>query len=247
MNEQLSFEDIQTSAGEEIKSDTSFIVQAEDVQKSYFSEMQELKVLKDINLDFTRGEFVCIVGPSGAGKSTLLHLLGLLDTPTGGDVYFEGEKISGLGETALARIRNQKIGFIFQSYHLLPEFNTLENVLMPFYIREATFNVGSSFVEKAKDILTKVGLGKRLYHRPSQLSGGEQQRAAIARSLVNDPDLILADEPTGNLDYKTSQEIMTLLYKINALDKKTLIIVTHNEEYTKRAHRVIKLRDGRVV
>lgn len=247
MNEQLSFDDMQAVENKDVGENSSVILWATNVQKSYFSENQELKVLKDISITFHHGEFVCVVGPSGAGKSTLLHVLGLLDTPTEGEIYFAGEKVSELQDFQLADRRNQKFGFIFQSYHLLPEFSVLENVLMPFFISEKTFSLHSSFVDKAKDILQKVGLGERLSHRPSQLSGGEQQRTAIARALVNNPEVILADEPTGNLDYKTSQGIMNVLYRINAVDQKTLIMVTHNEEYAKRSQRVIKLQDGRIV
>ena len=245
-NEQLSFDQI-AAAAPEVTADRPLIIQAQQLAKSYTSEGQELKVLKGLDLEFRRGEFAAIIGPSGAGKSTLLHLLGLIDQPTAGRLIFEDTDISAFKDTRLAKLRDQKIGFIFQFYHLLPEFTVLENILMPCYIRGKSFRISGEQRQKALALLAKVNLSERAEHLPSQLSGGEQQRVAIARALINDPELVLADEPTGNLDGKSGLEIMKLLQKIHEVDGKTVIIVTHNEEYAKKAQRVIKLKDGRIV
>jgi lipoprotein-releasing system ATP-binding protein len=244
MNDQLSFENIETTI---VTPDSPVVIRTANLVKSYFQDDQELKVLKGLDLEFRRGEFTAIIGPSGAGKSTLLHLLGLLDLPTTGQVIFEDTDAAMLTEGKLARLRDQRIGFIFQFYHLLPEFTVLENVLMPFFIRENTLKLDDGFHAKAEEILDKVNLRERSRHYPSQLSGGEQQRVAIARAIIADPDVVLADEPTGNLDYKASLEIMRLLQRIHEVEGKTVIMVTHNDEYAKKAQRVIKLKDGHVI
>lgn len=246
MNNQLSFADIKV-AENDIALDSHTIIQVDGVTKSYFSDGQELPVLKEIDLEFQAGEFTAIVGPSGAGKSTLLHLLGLLDQPTTGQIIFAGVKTGQLTDTQLAKLRDHKIGFIFQFYHLLPEFTVLENILMPFFIRHDNLRLTPERREQAEQILEKVNLQERRYHLPSQLSGGEQQRVAIARAIVANPNVILADEPTGNLDYQTSLQIMELLQGINEVEGKTIIMVTHNEEHARKAQRVIKLKDGKVV
>jgi ABC-type lipoprotein export system ATPase subunit len=176
-----------------------------------------------------------------------LHLLGILDQPSDGDLIFEGVNTKDLGDRETANLRNKKVGFIFQFYHLLPEFTVLENVLIPRFISRSTLSIEATDRAPAIAILNKVGLGERMGHWPNQLSGGEQQRVAIARALFNDPAVILADEPTGNLDYKTGLEIINILHKINKADGKTLVMVTHDEEYARKADRIIKLKDGRIV
>jgi lipoprotein-releasing system ATP-binding protein len=247
-NEQLSFDDIglvqnlSQSAGQ-----LAPFITAKNLTKSYYTSDQELKVLKGIDLVLESGEFVAIIGPSGAGKSTLLHILGILDQPTEGELIFEGVNTKDLADRETASLRNKKVGFIFQFYHLLPEFTVLENVLMPRFIGQNNFLNPGSDRTQAAEILSQIGLGERMGHWPNQLSGGEQQRVAIARALFNDPGVILADEPTGNLDYKTSMEIINILHKINKVDGKTLVMVTHDEEYARKADRIIKLKDGRIV
>ncbi|MBI5555124.1 MAG: ABC transporter ATP-binding protein [Elusimicrobia bacterium] len=223
------------------------IITVKNLNKSYYNSGQELRVLKGLDLEFQPGEFIAIIGPSGAGKSTLLHILGLLDQPSNGELIFAGTNTKLLNDRERAGLRNEKIGFIFQFYHLLPEFTMLENVLMPQFISQNNFRLLATDRDKASAILGQVGLAERMGHFPNQLSGGEQQRVAIARSLFNDPGVILADEPTGNLDYKTSLEIINILHKINKINGKTLVMVTHNEEYSKKADRIIKLKDGRIV
>ncbi len=248
MNEQLSFDDIgQESVLNQPAGQQAPIITAKNLTKNYSTSDQELKVLKGIDLELKQGEFVAIIGPSGAGKSTLLHILGILDQPTGGELTFEGVNIKELGDRETAALRNKKVGFIFQFYHLLPEFSVLENVLMPRFISQDKLQVPAADRAWAEEILGRVGLGERMGHWPNQLSGGEQQRVAIARALFNDPGVILADEPTGNLDYKNSLEIINILHKINKVDRKTLVLVTHDEEYAKKADRIIKLKDGRIV
>jgi len=206
---------------------------------------RKLEVLRGINLDIAQGEVVAIVGPSGAGKSTLLHCMGTLDLPTSGKILLAGEDITdlGVGTRKLAAVRNRTIGFVFQFHHLLPEFTALENVSMPGLIQ------GKSPGEMdwpARTLLTEVGLAQRLTHRPGELSGGEQQRVALARALVLSPKLILADEPTGNLDTATSSEMHDLFFHINKNRGTTIVVVTHNASFAERMPRVIHLRDGQV-
>lgn len=202
-----------------------------------------LEVLKGINLSVKKGEMVGVVGASGAGKSTLLHILGTLDRPSDGKIYFEGVDLFSLTGKQLASFRNKRIGFIFQFHHLLPEFSALENVMLPAFIAGAD---KTDTENKAKELLDEVGLKDRLKHKPGELSGGEQQRVALARALINGPDLVLADEPTGNLDSKTSNSMHELLNRINEERNQTFVIVTHNSNLAKRMERVVHLIDGRV-
>ena len=204
---------------------------------------RSLEVLRGIDLTVQRGDFLAIRGASGAGKSTLLHLLGGLDTPNAGDIRFDGQDLATMPAAALAEFRNRRIGFIFQAYHLLPELDTLENTVLPARIGHLSHLEAEA---RARDLLARVGLGDRLDHRPYELSGGEQQRVAIARALVNQPDLILADEPTGNLDSHTGDEIIELLCALRVETKATLIIVTHDSKIAARAPRMLELVDGQV-
>ncbi len=219
----------------------SDFIQARGVHKSFRMGSEELHILKGVNLTVRRGEFVAIVGPSGAGKSTLLHILGGLDRPTTGEVYYNGTEISRLPEGELAAFRNQTVGFVFQFHHLLPEFTALENAMMPALIGRRPLD---SADEKARGILQRVGLADRLEHRPGELSGGEQQRVAVARALVLNPNVLLADEPTGNLDSKTGEAIFELLRELNQEQGLTVILVTHNEWFARRTDRVLRMADG---
>jgi lipoprotein-releasing system ATP-binding protein len=214
-----------------------------DLYKSYYDGLTELPVLKGIDLEVKKAEIVAIVGASGVGKSTLLHLIGGLDRPTEGTIFYEGEDIFALNDQELDRFRNEEIGFVFQFHHLLPEFTALENVAMPGLIARQKPDVAQ---DRAKELLDYVGLGERLEHRPSELSGGERQRVAIARALVNQPKVVLADEPTGNLDQKTSEAVHDLLWTLNDQFSQTFIIVTHNQTLAQRADRLIQLVDGQV-
>lgn len=220
------------------------MLRAENLHKVYKDGKINLEVLKGINLEVNKGEMLCVIGPSGAGKSTLLHLLGGLDRPSRGEVFFEGEDLYALGPEQRARIRNKRIGFVFQFYHLLPEFNALENVILPVLINGG---LPTAAEKKAKDMLELVGLGLRLRHKPTQLSGGEQQRVAIARALINGPDIIFCDEPTGNLDSECGEQIVQLLWSLNQEQKKTLVIVSHEEKIAKLANRIVHIRDGKLV
>ena len=220
------------------------LLEARGVVKSYQTGKSELTVLRGVNFVAARGEFVAMRGASGAGKSTLLHLLGGLDQPNRGEILFAGETVSRLSNPALAHLRNVKMGFVFQSYHLFPELNALENVCLP--ARMARVPVREA-AERGRALLTRVGLGQRMDHRPTELSGGEQQRVAIARALINNPEVILADEPTGNLDSHTGDEIIELLLTLRAERQTTLIIATHSADLAARAPRVIQMLDGLVV
>ncbi len=222
-------------------------LEARDLHKVYYSGNKQLEVLKGVNLGIDKGKFVAIVGPSGAGKSTLLHILGGLDIPTKGEVVFEQKDIYNLNDAQLSRIRNERIGFVFQFYHLLSEFTVLENVSMPALI-SSQFTVHSPQLKgQAVELLKEVGLSDRLIHFPSQLSGGEKQRVAIARALINKPGLLLCDEPTGNLDSKTSDEIVALVKRISLENQMTVVLVTHNAELAKTAQIIYHLRDGVLV
>ncbi|HRE11105.1 MAG TPA: ABC transporter ATP-binding protein [Ignavibacteria bacterium] len=205
------------------------------------SKAETLKVLKGIDTEIFEGEVITIVGPSGAGKSTLLHIMGTLDKPTKGEVIFDGEDVFRLSSNELARFRNTRIGFVFQFHHLLPEFSAIENVCLAAMISGKSMK---SVEQKAKDILTEVGLGERLHHKPSELSGGEAQRVAIARALINSPKVILADEPTGNLDTKNSDEVMHLIFDLRKKYNQTFVIVTHNEKFAEMTDRTLKMVDG---
>ncbi len=217
------------------------MLEAKNVSKVYPSPQGGLPVLKNINLKIPKGELAAIVGPSGAGKSTLLHILGGLDSPSEGSVLFQGQDLRDFSPAQLCRMRNQKCGFIFQFYHLLPEFTVEENVLMPSRI------AGKCAQARARELLSQLGLDKRLKHFPSELSGGEKQRAAIARALINQPEALFCDEPTGNLDSRAGGEIGSLIKKINLEQHTTVVLVTHNQELTKIADRVYYLRDGALV
>jgi lipoprotein-releasing system ATP-binding protein len=219
------------------------LLNVRDINKSYGSGVAKVDVLKGITMDVAKGETIALVGASGAGKSTLLHILGTLDRPTGGSVLFNGEDVFQKGESALASFRNRSIGFVFQFHHLLPEFTALENVMMPALIAGIPRNEA---LPMAESLLSDVGLAKRIQHKPGELSGGEQQRVAIARSLSLMPELLLADEPTGNLDMKTSDEVHELLSQLHKERGLTLIIVTHNEKLAGRMGRILRLVDGTI-
>jgi len=218
------------------------LLQTVDVHKTYTDGRRIVEVLKGINLAVEANSSVSLVGPSGAGKSTLLHILGGLDEPTQGEVYFEGREMYALGDAALSRIRNSKIGFIFQFYHLLPEFTVLENALMPATIG----GQGDQRLarERALGLLERVGLTERLAHFPGQLSGGEQQRAAIVRALMNRPAVLFCDEPTGNLDSKTGAQIVTLIRQVSRENGMSVVIVTHNSELAALMDKTYHLKDG---
>lgn len=220
------------------------MLEVRNLHKSYRNGPEAVAVLKGVNLNIDKGKFVSIVGPSGAGKSTLLHILGGLDSPTRGEVFFEGEDIYRLSDAELSGIRNKKIGFVFQFYHLLPEFTALENILMPALISPMRLAWRRQLKKETMELLGEIGLGNRMRHFPSELSGGEKQRVAIARGLVNKPDLLLCDEPTGNLDSKTGEGIIALLKKINSENKMTVVLVTHNPELAKIADNLYHLEDG---
>ncbi|MCG3121457.1 MAG: Lipoprotein-releasing system ATP-binding protein LolD [bacterium] len=211
--------------------------------KHYPTASGALEVLKGIDVAIYAGEIIAIVGPSGVGKSTFLNILGALDRPTAGEVEIDGTLISQLDDSGLAQFRNRTIGFVFQFHHLLPEFSALENVMMPALIARRN---GHEVVARAKQLLADVGLAQRLSHRPGELSGGEQQRVAVARALMNAPHLVLADEPSGNLDLRASESLHQLLWNLSRRDGRTFIIVTHNLELAKKADRVIELFDGRI-
>jgi putative ABC transport system ATP-binding protein len=216
------------------------IIELENIQKSYYLGKQELKVLKGISLGIFKNEYVALMGPSGSGKSTLMNILGCLDSPTAGRYILNGEDVSKMPDDDLADVRNKEIGFVFQQFNLLPRLTAAENVALPLIYNGTAKKVRT---ELALEMLDKVGLADRSHHKPNELSGGQNQRVAIARALVNNPSIILADEPTGNLDSKTSVEIMHIFDKIQA-DGNTVILVTHEEDIAEYAHRIIRLRDG---
>jgi lipoprotein-releasing system ATP-binding protein len=219
------------------------LVIAKDVKKSFQHMGRKLEVLRGIDVEIGEGEVVGVVGQSGAGKSTFLHCIGTLDVPTSGSLRIAGEELTKLSSDALANLRNRTIGFVFQFHHLLPEFTALENVVMPGLIQGRK---KESLIPAASAILEQVGLKDRMLHRPGELSGGEQQRVALARALVLEPKLLLADEPTGNLDSKTSEQIHDLFFKINEERGTTIVVVTHNVGLAESMPRVVTLRDGRV-
>ncbi len=219
------------------------MIEVIDLYKSFPIAGKELVILKGVTISIQKGELLAIVGASGVGKSTLLHLLGALDRPTSGKIFFEGVDLFSRSDRELAEFRNRKIGYVFQFHHLLPEFTALENVMMPGLIQRMD---RKRIEATAQETLESVGLGHRLTHRPGQLSGGEQQRVAIARALVLQPQLILADEPTGNLDTHTSDEVFGLLKKLNRERGTTFVLVTHNEKLSLQADRLIKMVDGKI-
>ncbi len=216
------------------------IIHLENIQKSYFMGKQELPVLKDISMNILKNEYVALMGPSGSGKSTLMNILGCLDTPTGGKYILNEQDVSQMEDNDLAEVRNQEIGFVFQQFNLLPRLTALENVALPLVYAGMSRKLRT---EKARQVLEMVSLTDRSHHKPNELSGGQCQRVAIARALVNDPSIILADEPTGNLDSKTSQEIMEIFGDIHNRGN-TVILVTHEEDIANHAHRIVRLRDG---
>jgi putative ABC transport system ATP-binding protein len=216
------------------------IIRLEDIRKSYFIGKNELPVLKGISTSVNRNEYVALMGPSGSGKSTLMNILGCLDSPTSGRYILNGKDVSRMTDDELAGVRNKEIGFVFQQFNLLPRLTALENVALPLVYSGVKKKERK---ERAEHVLSRVKLTDRMHHRPNELSGGQCQRVAIARALINNPSIILADEPTGNLDSKTSHEIMEILGTIHA-DGNTVILVTHEDDISKFAHRIVRLRDG---
>lgn len=214
-----------------------------NISKTYYTEGKETPVLHDINLKIEEGEFVAIMAPSGTGKTTLLNIIGTLDKPTGGKYYFKGKDLTTLKDDELSNLRNKSIGFVFQLFNLLNRINVLENVLLPLLYSDP---YPKNAKERAIKLLKSVGLEDRIYFKPNALSGGQQQRVAIARALINDPDLLLADEPTGNLDSKASGEILEIFKEINKRGK-TIIVVTHEIEVAKAASRIVTLKDGKIL
>lgn len=221
------------------------IIKLINIWKIYRTDSIITEVLKGINLEVKRGEFVSLLGPSGSGKSTLLHIIGCLDKPTKGKVIIDGLDVSKLNDNELAEIRREKIGFVFQFFYLFPYLNALENVMLPMLIANKSRKEAE---ERAKELLKMVNIDESLwYKKPNQLSGGQQQRIAIARALANEPKILLADEPTGNLDSKSAQDVMKIFSEINKNKKVTIIMVTHNEELTKYSDRIIRIRDGKII
>ncbi|MHC1600277.1 MAG: ABC transporter ATP-binding protein [Candidatus Methanospirareceae archaeon] len=219
------------------------MIHTENLTKVYRMGDAEVYALHDVNLDIQEGEFIAIIGPSGSGKSTLLNIIGCLDTPTSGAVFIDGVDTASLNENELAEIRREKIGFIFQQFNLVHTLNALENVALPMFFSGVK---RETRLRRAEELLVNVGLGDRIYHKPSELSGGQQQRVAIARALSNDPEVIIGDEPTGNVDTETGNAIMDILEGLNQ-EGRTVIVVTHDAEIAARASRTKRMRDGRVL
>ena len=218
------------------------VIRTEHIAKVYVMGTEKVHALRDISITIEQGEYVALMGPSGSGKSTLMNMIGCLDTPSSGQYFLDGEDVSRMSDNQLAEVRNKKIGFVFQTFNLLPRSSALDNVTLPLIYA----GMGSSDRKKRGEVvLNQVGLGDRMLHQPNELSGGQRQRVAVARALVNNPALILADEPTGNLDSKTSVEIMGLFQEIHEKGN-TIVVVTHEEEIAQHAHRIIRLRDGLV-
>lgn len=220
------------------------VLEAREIYKSYPTADGQIDVLLGINLAIKRGEIVAVVGPSGVGKSTLLHILGILDRPTRGQLRIDSTQVSSLSDDQLAKLRNSTVGFVFQFHYLLPELSALENVMMPGMIAGKK---AEELIEPARELLGRVGLAERESHRPNQLSAGEQQRVAIVRALINNSKVVLADEPSGNLDFTNSQTLHALLWELSRTLEKTFVIATHNLELARKADRVLELRNGRLV
>jgi putative ABC transport system ATP-binding protein len=216
------------------------VIQLDNIRKDYFLGKVVIEVLKGISLTIARNEYVALMGPSGSGKSTLMNIIGCLDSPTGGNYILNGQAVSGMTDNSLADIRNQEIGFVFQQFNLLPRLTALENVALPLVYAGIA---KKQRTQRAKQVLDMVNLADRSHHKPNELSGGQNQRVAIARALINDPALILADEPTGNLDSKTSEEIMHIFEKIHAAGN-SIVLVTHEEDIAAHAARIVRLKDG---
>lgn len=222
---------------------TGVLIKLENVWKTYQMGEVSLDVLKGINLEVNQGEFVAIVGPSGSGKSTMMNQVGVLDTPTKGRVFLEGTDISTLRESELAQLRGKKIGFIFQQFNLILTLTALENVILPAIFQDLP---EEERLRRAKKLLALVGLGERMDHKPNQLSGGQQQRVAIARALINNPEIILADEPTGNLDSFSGKQVMDILGDLHSKEKKTIVLVTHDIDLVRYSQKTVYLKDGRI-
>ena len=220
------------------------MIELKGINKIYRTDEIETQALENVNLEVQEGEFLSIMGPSGCGKSTLLNIMGLLDTPTSGTITINGTTTEGMGDKELAAFRNKTLGFVFQSFHLINSLNVLDNVELPLLYRKMS---ASERTALAKSVLERVGLSHRMRHMPTQLSGGQCQRVAIARAIVGNPEIILADEPTGNLDSKMGAEVMELLHKLNKEDGRTIVMVTHNEDQAKQTSRTVRFFDGRQV
>jgi len=221
----------------------NFVLQCSDIHKEFPSESGNgvLRILQGVDLQVKKAEIISIVGSSGSGKSTLLHILGGLDHPTSGDVFWEGKSIYRYNKDQLAELRNKQVGFVFQFHHLLPEFTAMENVMMPALIQDVPLPKAEN---RAKELLDRFGMSGRLNHRPSQLSGGEQQRVSMARALTNNPSIILADEPTGNLDEKNTESILSLLFQLRDMEKVSIVLITHEKEIASRCDIVYSLQNG---
>lgn len=220
------------------------MINISNLSKVYRTDEVETVALENVSLDIAEGEFVSIMGPSGCGKSTLLNLVGLLDIPTNGSIEIAGQSTGGMKDKQLAQFRNQMLGFVFQSFHLIPSLNVLDNVELPLFYRHVS---SKERRRQAQEVLSRVGLSHRMKHYPSQLSGGQCQRVAIARAIIGNPKIILADEPTGNLDSNMGAEVMNILHQLNKEDNRTIVMVTHNEEQARQTSRIIRFFDGRQI